>query len=129
MTLWRLYLCETLLERLAEDLEDMALELGQLIQEQDPVVRQRHLPRHGQLAAADQPHIRDGVVRGPERARGDEGGAPTGEAGDAMDAGGLQGFCQAHRRQDGGEAPSQPRPARPLGAQKQEMIVRTRTTA
>jgi hypothetical protein len=77
-------------ERLAQDIEDMALELRQLIQEQDAMVRQRDLPRHGPLAATDQAHIGDGVVGSPERAHGDDGGAPPGEAGDAMDAGGLQ---------------------------------------
>jgi hypothetical protein len=86
----RLYLCDAILKRLAQDLEDMALELRQLIQEQDAMVRQRHLPRQGQVAAADQAHIGDGVVGSPERAHGDDGGAPPGEAGDAMDAGGLQ---------------------------------------
>jgi hypothetical protein len=62
MTLWRLSLCETLLNRLTQDLEHVAAELRQFIQKENPVVRQRHLTRHGHLAAADQPRIGDGAV-------------------------------------------------------------------
>jgi hypothetical protein len=35
-----------------------------LVEAQDGVVRPRHLPRHGDVAAADQPHIRYGVMGG-----------------------------------------------------------------
>jgi hypothetical protein len=49
------------LERLAQGLEDMAAELGEFIQEEHAVVRQRHVPRRRHLAATDQPHIRNGV--------------------------------------------------------------------
>jgi hypothetical protein len=37
MALWRLYLYDTLLKRLAQDVEDMASELGQFIQEEHAV--------------------------------------------------------------------------------------------
>jgi hypothetical protein len=47
----------TLLQRLAQDLEAMSFELGEFIGEEDAMVGQRHLARHGHLAAADQPHI------------------------------------------------------------------------
>jgi hypothetical protein len=50
MTLWRLYVYDTLLERWAQDLEAMAAKLGELIQEEHPVVRQRHLTRPWELA-------------------------------------------------------------------------------
>jgi hypothetical protein len=68
MTLWRLYLCETLLEGLAQDLQDVAAELRQLIEKEHPMVRQRHLAGHRHLAAADQADIRDRVRRGATRA-------------------------------------------------------------
>jgi hypothetical protein len=42
----KLYSCETLLERLPQDLQDMAAELGQFIQEERAMVGQRHLARH-----------------------------------------------------------------------------------
>jgi hypothetical protein len=57
-----LYFCDTLLERLAQDLQDVAAELRQFIEKENAMMRQRHLPRHGDLAPTDQPHIRDSVV-------------------------------------------------------------------
>jgi hypothetical protein len=59
----RLYWCDALLERLAQDLQDVATELWQLIEKQHAMVRQRHLTRQGHLAAPDQADVRDGVVR------------------------------------------------------------------
>jgi hypothetical protein len=58
----RLYLYDTILERLAQDLEPMAAKLGQFIQEEHAIVRQRHLARPRHVAAADQPHIRGAVM-------------------------------------------------------------------
>ena len=55
---------DTLLERLAQDLQDMAAELGPFIQEEHAVVGQRHVARHRHVAPADQPRIRDGMVGG-----------------------------------------------------------------
>jgi hypothetical protein len=49
MTCGRLYSCDTLLERLAQYLQDVETELRQLVQEQHTVVHQRHLTRHGHL--------------------------------------------------------------------------------
>jgi hypothetical protein len=82
-TCGRLYVYDALLERLAHGLEDVAAELGQFIQEEHAKVRQRPLPRHRPLAAADHAHIGDGVMGGPEGARRDDDGAPAGEPGDA----------------------------------------------
>jgi hypothetical protein len=57
----------SLLERLAQHLQDMAAALGPCIQAAHAVVGQRHLarPRH---VAVDQPGVRDGMVGGAERA-------------------------------------------------------------
>src|SRR6266511_1473350 len=52
-----------LLEGFAQDLDDMALELGQLIQKENAMMRQGHLPRQGLLASADQAHLGDRVAR------------------------------------------------------------------
>ena len=52
----------------------------------------------------------------------DQAGAPPGQAGDVRDKGGLDGFGQAHRRQDRGKAPRQPRRACSWGAEEQEMM-------
>src|SRR5262249_51537589 len=57
------------LERLAQALDDVARALRPRIHQQDAVAREQHLPRHGRLAAADQAHIRDGVVGGATRPR------------------------------------------------------------
>jgi hypothetical protein len=40
MTAARLYVYETIFERLPQDLQDMAAELGQFIQEKHPVMRE-----------------------------------------------------------------------------------------
>jgi hypothetical protein len=52
------------------------------------------------VLAADAPHLRGGVVRGAEGARGHQGGAAAGEVGDAMEACGLDGLGQCHGVQD-----------------------------
>jgi hypothetical protein len=52
-----LFSCEVLLERLAQDLEDLAAELGEFIQQEHPVVRPLYLGGHGHLRAADQPEV------------------------------------------------------------------------
>jgi hypothetical protein len=55
----------------------------------------------------------------------DQRRAGAGEAGDAMDAGGLKGFGQDHGQQDGRQPPRQPRCPRPRRAQQQDVGVRT----
>src|SRR5262245_29600920 len=105
-TCGRLYSCDAVLERLAQDLEPMAAELWPCIQAEDAVVRQRHLARQRPLAPADPPDVRDGVMRGATRAGRHPGGAVTGAAGDAVDAHGLEGVGQGHRRPQGGRAAS-----------------------
>jgi hypothetical protein len=76
---------------LAQDLEDMAAELGPFIQEEHALVGQRHLARHRYVAPADQPDIRDGVMGGATRAGRDPRRAGAGAASDAVDAGGVEG--------------------------------------
>jgi hypothetical protein len=84
----------------------MALELRELIEEEDAMMRQGHLPGHGDLAPTDQADVRDGVVRGTTQPGGDTGGTPAGEAGDAVDAR-SRGLRHGHHRQDGDEPPRQ----------------------
>jgi hypothetical protein len=52
--------------------DSMAPELRQLIQTEDPMVGQRHLARHRDVAAADPLRIREGVVGRATRAGRDE---------------------------------------------------------
>ena len=56
-----------LLYRLSERLEDVGLELGELVEEEDPPVRERDLTRHHGTTTSHEPSHRDGVVRCPER--------------------------------------------------------------
>jgi hypothetical protein len=102
-----LYFCDTILERLAQNLEDMAAKLGQFIQEEHAIVGQRHLAEHRDVAAADQPRIRDSLVGRTSRAGCHQRRAVPGKAGDAVNAGDLNGLGEGHRRQDGGEPPCQ----------------------
>jgi hypothetical protein len=120
----KLYVYETILERLAQDLQDMAAELGPCIQEEHAIVGQRHFTRHRHVAPADQPRIRDGVVGRAKRAGRDPRRAVAGEARDAVDTRGLNRLGEGHRRQDGGEPPCQHRLARPRGAEEQDIVDR-----
>src|SRR5262245_8648426 len=87
-----LYSCETLLERLAQELEDIAAALGPCIQEEQAMVGQRHVTRHQDLAPTDQPRIRDGVVGRATRVGRDQRRAEAGEARDAVNTRGLTGL-------------------------------------
>jgi hypothetical protein len=87
-----LYSCDTLLKRLAQDVQDMAAALRPLIQEADPMVRPRHLARHGHLAAPNPPDSGDGMMGSPTRARGDQGSAGACMAGDVVEVGGVKRF-------------------------------------
>ncbi len=113
ITRGRLSVSNTLLDQLAPPLEHMPRALGECIEADDPVVGPRHLARHRHLAAPDHAHLGDGLVGGATRPGGDDGGAPPGEAGDAVDAGGGDGLGQGHVRQDRRQAPGQPRCPRP----------------
>jgi hypothetical protein len=68
-TCGRLYFCDALLKRLAQNLQDMAAALRPFIQKENAVVRQRHFAGHRHLPATDQPDIRNGVVGSAKRPR------------------------------------------------------------
>jgi hypothetical protein len=57
MTCGRLYSCETLFQRLAQDLQDVTAELRQFIQKENAVVSQGDFAGHRDLPAPDQPRI------------------------------------------------------------------------
>jgi hypothetical protein len=100
MTCGRLYVYDTLLERLAQDLQDVAAELRERIQAEHAMMRQRHVARHRHLAPADRPDIQEAKIRGPKGAGHDDGGAVAGEPGDAGNARGLDGLGEGQFRRD-----------------------------
>ena len=121
-TLWKLYVYETLLKWLPQHFQDVAADLWSCIQQAHPMVRQRHVARPRHLPPTDPPYIGDRVVRGATRPRGDQGGAGAGAAGDARDAGGVEGFGEGHRGQDGGQPAGQPRLPRSGWTQEEHIL-------
>jgi hypothetical protein len=85
-TCGRSYLYDTLLERVAQYLQHVAAARRQRIPKAHAMVGPRPLARHGHLPTTDQPHVRDGVVRGAKWAGSDEGGTVAGEAVNTVDA-------------------------------------------
>ena len=88
----KLHAYDTLLAWLARDLHDMAAELRQFIDKKHAVVSPRHVARHRHVATTDQPRIRDGMMRRAKRSGRDQRRAVAGEANDAVDTRGLNGF-------------------------------------
>src|SRR2546426_2237312 len=84
-------------------------ELRQLVEEQHATVREAHFPGPRERAAADQPRIRDRVVRGAERPPRDERLAERQYAGDGVDLGGLERLIEAHLGEDRGKPPGEHR--------------------
>ena len=78
----------SVLQRLAERLDRRALELRELVHEQDPAVGERGLPRPRRVTAPDETGGRDRVVRRAERPRRDQ--AASVQARDAVYAGDLE---------------------------------------
>jgi hypothetical protein len=79
----KLYSCKTLLERLPQDLQDLAAALGPFIQNEHAMMGQRPLARHRHVPPTDQPRLREGLVTGATRAGRDPRRAVAGAAGDA----------------------------------------------
>jgi hypothetical protein len=120
-----LYVENTLLQWLAQDLQDMAAELGPFIQEEHAMMGQRHLAWHRHMADPDQPRIGDGMMGRAKRPGRHQRRTSPREAGDAVDTGGLNGLGEGHRRQNGGQPPRQPRRAHPRGAEQEDIMVTT----
>ncbi len=91
-------------ERLAHDFEHVARKLGQLVEKEQAVVRERDFAGTRNDAAADQAGVGDGVVRRTERALGNEAGRGIEHSGDGVDLGGLERFFKGERSEDRGQA-------------------------
>jgi len=113
------------LERLAEAVQRLGRELGELVEEEDPIVRQRGLARPGLEAAAGQGGHAGGVMRGAERP-----GAGQGALGDQarhrMDHRGLEQLLGGERRQKSRQPLGQHRLARARRAGEQEIVAARR---
>ena len=93
-------------KRLPQHFEGLPLEFRQLVQKQDPVVRQRNLSRHGVAAAAAEPGVRNGVMRRPKRTARYHALLAQ-QASHRMNLRRFKGFFLAQRRQDGGDSARQ----------------------
>ena len=83
----------------------MTAELGHLVEEEHTVVRETDLTRTWMLTAADECHVRDRVMRRPERAFGQQPGAGWQEPGYGVDGRRLERLIERQRREDGGHSP------------------------
>ena len=95
------------LQRLPQRVEHVAVELGQLIQEEGAPMREADLARRQARPAADERGVARRVVRGAERATPIEiltGGEQPGHAGDDRD---LERLVVIERRQQAGDGPRQ----------------------
>jgi hypothetical protein len=92
--------CDPLLYRLPQPCKLMPSARGACIEAERTVVGERHATRHRYLAPTDQPCVRDRMV-GARHGRLVTK-AVRSEAGDTVDACGLNGLGEGHRRQDGG---------------------------
>ena len=91
-------------QRLAQDFEDVAGELRQLVQEEQAVVGERDLAGARDHAAADESGVGDGVVRRAEGTVRDQAAVGVEYAGDGVDLGGLQRLLEAQGSEDGRKA-------------------------
>jgi hypothetical protein len=91
----------TVFERLPKSLDGIATELGELIEEQDPVMREADFSRsHMRAAAAEQPDGRDRMVRRAERASAEQTPGRTEQSGDGVELGRFQRFLPRELGQD-----------------------------
>ena len=101
-----------ILQRLAQHLQRLRGELGQLVQEQHAPVRQADLPRARPGSTTHQPGMTGGVVRRPERPLAHQRRLRRQQSAHTVDAGHLQRLVDRHRRQDRRQGPRQQRLAR-----------------
>ena len=81
-------------ERLAHGFQDAAPELGQFIEKEHAMMRQRNFAGRRVDVAAEQPGIAGGMMRSAERPAGHQGLSWREQADDAMDLRSLQRLFQ-----------------------------------
>jgi hypothetical protein len=110
-----------LLERLAQRLEDIPAELGQLVEEQHALVGAGHLTGGQDRSPADHPGVRDRVVGGPERPPAVQLGDRS-LAGRRTDRGGREGIGPVEGRQQARDRPGEERLAGSRRPDKEEPV-------
>ena len=110
------------LQGLAQHLQNVLLEFGKLVEEEDAVVGEAHLSGARIGAAADESGVRNGVMGVTKRAPADEGLALGEKADDGVDLRRLQGLGEAHGGEDRRQAPGEHRLAAAGGACHQEIV-------
>ena len=110
----------TVLQGLAQDLQRRAAELGQLIEEQHPVMGQADLTGARVGATTQQARITDGEVRRAEGTGGDEGTVLAQKSAGAVNLG--RRFLLSHARHDGRDAFGQHGLARAGRANHEEVV-------
>ena len=109
------------LQRAAQAVQSLDAELGQLVEEQHPVMSQGDLAGLGLQAAAGQGGHAGAVVRGAIGPRPGQGSLGD-QAGDRMDHRGLEQLGRGQGRQQAGQALGQHRLARARRADEQQVV-------
>jgi len=89
------------LQGLTEDFEDVLLELGELVQEQNSVMGHGNLPRAGRVPSSDQSDVRDCVMWAAKRPLRHESVIPAQKPHNAVNLGGFDGLFEGHPGEDG----------------------------
>jgi hypothetical protein len=110
------------LHRLAEHLEDVAAELGDLVEEEHAVVGEGHLAWPRERATSGEAGGRDRVVRCAERSSGDQSLRTRHPGCHRIDLGRGERFCLVEGRQDARQALREHRLPGPRGPQEEEMV-------
>ena len=90
-------------QRLPHDLEYVAREFGELVEEEQAVVREGDFAWARHDAAADEAGVGDGVVRRAEGTLRDKTLRRIEHSGDGVDLGGLESFVEGEGREDRGQ--------------------------
>ena len=109
------------LQWLAQRLERRPRELGQLVEEEHPMVGERRLTGSRADAAADEARGGDRVMRGAERTSPDQAARAV-QAGDRVQPGHLDRLVTRERRQQAGQPARQHRLARARRAVEEEVV-------
>ncbi len=113
------------LKRLTQNFERAAVELGELIEKQHPVMRKRDLAGRGRRAATDQAGFADRVMGCSVGTRRQQRLAGAEQSHRAVDAGGFDRFASAEPGQNGGHAFGEHCLAGARRAEHQEIVIST----